>query len=155
MNEGALHVARQRIISNRSLLRNSNLVGLPQYIQSRPFAIKAWHPPNFIVYRPQKTYNDEQAPADVKQALEEGEHPAENGTQNKSLEPVEDSSSTKPMDVVKEPDEIDEISGNGGIKETKVSKKKFREDSANIQWLGDKVHSHYFLRNLITHSHRL
>jgi endoribonuclease Dicer len=51
LHEGALHIARQRIISNRSLLRNADRSGLPQYIQSKPFTSKAWQPPNFKLYR--------------------------------------------------------------------------------------------------------
>lgn len=47
--EGTLHVLRQRIISNRSLLRNASSSGLPQYIQAKPFRFKLWQPPNFSV----------------------------------------------------------------------------------------------------------
>ncbi|KAF8591451.1 ribonuclease III [Ramaria rubella] len=53
-HEGALHIARQRIISNRSLLKNADRSGLPQYIQSKPFTSKAWQPPNFRIFRPPK-----------------------------------------------------------------------------------------------------
>jgi hypothetical protein len=52
--EGQLHVARQRIISNKSLLMHSTRIGLPGYIQSKIFAFKAWHPPGFYVYTPPK-----------------------------------------------------------------------------------------------------
>ncbi|KAF8974226.1 hypothetical protein BDZ97DRAFT_3979 [Flammula alnicola] len=55
LTEGALHVARQKIISNKSLLQHSTRVGLPAYIQSKVFAYKAWQPPNFRVYIPPKT----------------------------------------------------------------------------------------------------
>lgn len=54
LHEGALHIARQRIISNRSLLKNADRSGLPQYIQSKPFTCKTWIPPNFKVFRPPK-----------------------------------------------------------------------------------------------------
>ncbi|KAJ3869715.1 hypothetical protein EV359DRAFT_69777 [Lentinula novae-zelandiae] len=35
----------QAIIANKSLLRNAVAVGLPAFIQSRPFSFKGWHPP--------------------------------------------------------------------------------------------------------------
>jgi len=55
LSEGSLHVVRQKIISNKSLLMHSTRVGLPAYIQSRVFPYKSWHPPNFRVYTPLKT----------------------------------------------------------------------------------------------------
>ncbi|KAH8113318.1 ribonuclease III [Phellopilus nigrolimitatus] len=78
--EGALHISRQRIISNRSLLRNANRCGLPQYIQSKPFTPKNWFPLNFFVYRPPKEKPNDQQMEITDQALEEGELPAEEST---------------------------------------------------------------------------
>jgi endoribonuclease Dicer len=48
-NEGALHIARQRIISNKTLLHSAVLTGIPSYVQAKPFAIRMWQPPNFSV----------------------------------------------------------------------------------------------------------
>ncbi|KAJ7228751.1 hypothetical protein GGX14DRAFT_346266 [Mycena pura] len=45
--EGALHLARQHIISNQTLFSKFDSVGLPLYIQANPFGIKSWQPPNF------------------------------------------------------------------------------------------------------------
>ncbi|KAJ7068184.1 hypothetical protein C8F01DRAFT_1050127 [Mycena amicta] len=45
--EGALHVARQHIVSNDCLFRSVDAAGLPPYIQSKPFSIKSWQPPHF------------------------------------------------------------------------------------------------------------
>ena len=45
--EGAMHVARQRIISNRSLLQRAREADVPQYIQSKPFIPKLWIPYNY------------------------------------------------------------------------------------------------------------
>jgi endoribonuclease Dicer len=50
-SEGALHTARQRIISNKSLFQNASHVGLPAYIQAKPFAPRQWRPPNFVLNR--------------------------------------------------------------------------------------------------------
>jgi len=58
LSEGALHVARQKIISNKSLLQNATRIGLPIYIQSKAFAFKSWQPPHFQVYIPPKTQKD-------------------------------------------------------------------------------------------------
>ncbi|PPQ92348.1 LOW QUALITY PROTEIN: hypothetical protein CVT25_008698 [Psilocybe cyanescens] len=55
LNEGSLHVARQKIISNKSLLLHSTRVGLPEYIQSKVFPYKTWHPPHFRPFVPPKT----------------------------------------------------------------------------------------------------
>ncbi|KAH7922454.1 hypothetical protein BV22DRAFT_656663 [Leucogyrophana mollusca] len=48
-HEGALHTARQRIISNKVLFQSADRASLPQYIQGKPFTYKMWQPPNFIV----------------------------------------------------------------------------------------------------------
>ncbi|KAG8218739.1 hypothetical protein J3R82DRAFT_4409 [Butyriboletus roseoflavus] len=48
-HEGALHAARQRIINNKVLMQSADQIGLPQYIQSKPFSHKLWYPPNFTV----------------------------------------------------------------------------------------------------------
>jgi endoribonuclease Dicer len=48
-NEGAMHIARQRIISNKALLHSAVPTGLPSFIQAKPFAIRTWQPPNFSV----------------------------------------------------------------------------------------------------------
>ncbi|KAF7301346.1 hypothetical protein MIND_00699800 [Mycena indigotica] len=47
--EGALHRARQQIVNNQCLFRSVDCVGLPAYIQSKAFSVKAWQPPNFQV----------------------------------------------------------------------------------------------------------
>ncbi|CCM05650.1 uncharacterized protein FIBRA_07880 [Fibroporia radiculosa] len=44
VREGALHMARQKIISNKALLTGANRIGLPPYIQSKPFVAKTWTP---------------------------------------------------------------------------------------------------------------
>ncbi|KAJ7937137.1 ribonuclease III [Mycena leptocephala] len=45
--EGALHIARQQIVSNSTLFRSCDTAGLPSYVQSKPFSSKSWQPPNF------------------------------------------------------------------------------------------------------------
>ncbi|OCH93588.1 ribonuclease III [Obba rivulosa] len=43
-NEGALHYARQRFISNKALRTGSVRLGLPSYVQSKAFVAKLWTP---------------------------------------------------------------------------------------------------------------
>lgn len=43
--EGELHTARQRYISNQQLCYAASRLGLPGYIQLKPFNIKSWIPP--------------------------------------------------------------------------------------------------------------
>ncbi|KAJ7699997.1 hypothetical protein B0H17DRAFT_1196016 [Mycena rosella] len=45
--EGALHTARQHLVSNNTLFRSFDSAGLPSYVQSKPFSPKFWQPPNF------------------------------------------------------------------------------------------------------------
>lgn len=153
LSEGGLHVSRQRIISNRSLLRNANRVGLPQYIQSRPFTVKAWNPHNFIVYRPARMQNDRSAPENAEQDLEEGECTANDGIHVKT-EPLkgdelleveaanQNENRSASMNVDREQGEIDEGPGDNDSALKKPNKKrKPKDESVNMQWLGDKVGS--------------
>ncbi|KAJ7667934.1 hypothetical protein DFH06DRAFT_1183971 [Mycena polygramma] len=45
--EGALHIARQHIVSNSTLFHSCDSVGLPSYIQAKSFSAKSWQPTNF------------------------------------------------------------------------------------------------------------
>jgi endoribonuclease Dicer len=51
-HEGILHIARQKIISNKALLVNADKSGLPQYIQSKPFMPKLWTPRGYSILKP-------------------------------------------------------------------------------------------------------
>lgn len=64
LSEGALHVERQKIISNKSLLIHSAHVELPSYIQSKVFAYKTWLPPNFRVYNPPRAPKNPEPPVE-------------------------------------------------------------------------------------------
>ncbi|KAJ3736470.1 hypothetical protein DFJ43DRAFT_1052289 [Lentinula guzmanii] len=44
-DEASMHNYRQAIISNKSLWKNAIAVGLPAFVQSRPFSLKGWFPP--------------------------------------------------------------------------------------------------------------
>ena len=77
LTEGSLHYARQKIVSNRSLLRNAIRCDIPQYIQTRALSVKAWGPPNFVVYSPPKPQAQDDAPETAEVDVEEGEIPSE------------------------------------------------------------------------------
>jgi endoribonuclease Dicer len=51
-HEGILHIARQKIISNKALLVNADKSGLPQYIQSKPYMPKLWMPRGYSIVKP-------------------------------------------------------------------------------------------------------
>ena len=60
LTEGALHISRQKIISNRSLLFHASRIGMPAYIQSKVFTYKSWQPPNFRVHIPLKASKEKE-----------------------------------------------------------------------------------------------
>ncbi|KAG6900909.1 hypothetical protein C0993_004346 [Termitomyces sp. T159_Od127] len=45
--EGSLHIARQGLISNKSLFQHACRAGIPHYIQSKPFTPRLWTPALF------------------------------------------------------------------------------------------------------------
>lgn len=132
--EGALHILRQKIISNRSLLRNANRCGLPQYIQSKTFTLKSWSPPGFHVYQKRKVEPQAEGSA---QALEDGEllndDKAPVTREKNSVEEdvnIEDRSEEKSLGMVPAPNKTPT---------QKLSKRRRQENESNVQWIGDKV----------------
>ncbi len=154
-SEGALHVSRQRIISNRSLLRNSVRCGLPQYIQSKALAIKVWAPPNFHIYHPPKPHREEpvvqeeenentdridEQPVDEANAeedhvkLEDSKRPTPTGSGSVKNE-SDGEPSVRPADI----GTAAQTEGTKKKKKNTASKKMKQEQENEIQWLGDKV----------------
>ncbi|TDL29625.1 ribonuclease III [Rickenella mellea] len=137
-HEGALHVSRQRIISNRSLLRNADRSGLPQFIQSKPFTTKLWAPPNFEVYRlPRVVVRNDEIPKEEGEIVELNAH----------------NDTAAPFGGVTHPDSKTELHGDAQLplqppvlndgtslqdKPSKASKKRSGGDDT-VQWLGDKA----------------
>ncbi|KAF8639433.1 hypothetical protein AX16_010288 [Volvariella volvacea WC 439] len=128
-SEGAMHMIRQKIISNKTLFHAAIRVGLPQYIQSKPLSIKMWHPPNFYVVA-----------SHTKQINEEGRPRVEQDTEKRSgsiglpqWDPTVDTGRTehKP-DLEKDKNEATESKG-------KRKSKKKRTIDPNTQWLGEKA----------------
>ncbi|KIJ70179.1 hypothetical protein HYDPIDRAFT_78543 [Hydnomerulius pinastri MD-312] len=116
-HEGALHTARQHIISNRTLMQSADRSGLPQYIQSKPFSYKLWNPPNFVT-----------SPLAPSNYLEPGIGGNEGSAASDSPQPHESTSLTEhevPSKVLNAAD-------------GQATKKKPRDDNVT-QWLGDKT----------------
>jgi endoribonuclease Dicer len=117
--EGAMHYARQRIISNKSLLHNAIRAGLPPYIQSRPFTTKSWQPPNFIM--------GPSSPLAITETRKES---------NMSTE-----ATNTPFDPQRQDQQNQGSFGNVGNQGPEKRSKTKRQQDENIQWLGDKVRS--------------
>ncbi|KAH8830845.1 hypothetical protein DL96DRAFT_1668523 [Flagelloscypha sp. PMI_526] len=70
-SEHSMHMSRQKIISNKALLIHSSRAGLPTYIQSRPFPVKLWLPPGYIVDMEKRS--SDKGSSEVDKNVEEGE----------------------------------------------------------------------------------
>jgi endoribonuclease Dicer len=115
LSEGALHKARQHIISNKVLTQCGLSIGLPSYIQGKTFSCKLWQPPNFTV--------QDVSPPHLERsnnlASSSGNGGIENDTNTQA--PVNDTNAST-------------------TQLTSHSKTKHKAPDDNItQWLGDKV----------------
>ena len=119
--EGDLHMVRQDIISNKSLLLCANKLNLPTYIQSKPFVTKVWEP---VV---------QQAPS-VQQASGTQQTPSEPSTPNKPTE----NDDGPPVRVHAYRTECS-LWTYCLVQPTKRSKKQKQKDEQDFQWIGDKV----------------
>lgn len=122
-SEGALHTARQRIISNKSLFQNASRVGLPAYIQAKPFASKQWHPPNFKLSQTNRVPDSKIIQDTAGDSIEDSQAIVSVGESFMGL--PERSSSRHETSVEPTP-----------AQNPKKRSKKLLED---IHWLGDKV----------------
>ena len=168
LSEGALHVARQKIISNKSLLQNATRIGLPAYIQSKAFAFKSWQPPHFQVHIPPKmqetkdqitsqnidTLNNDSsvldADLDTTQALDGISNEVEDIAPvllepGELVETASDNIVNSPISPTvvppdgEQPQSTPEIKGLATKKKPKGKRKKIGSDERTVQWLGDKV----------------
>jgi endoribonuclease Dicer len=141
LHEGALHVVRQQIISNKSLHQNAIRVGLPSFIQSKPFTIKLWQPPNFSLGSSLGTTQspiegaDDDNSADDYDAVKTPGHTAS----EKAAAPSQPDSSKAVGPTAPSQDAGSESPLAEGSKSKKRSKKKRQQDEQNYQWFGDKV----------------
>ncbi|TFK28818.1 hypothetical protein FA15DRAFT_664885 [Coprinopsis marcescibilis] len=136
-NEGSLHVARQKLISNKSLHAYSTDIGLPAYVRSKPFNMKAWRP------WPTTSFNAKNMPTQDKGS--DVDELAENTAAGKSAASEESGAA---LDVGEPTPQRDESTpkaegdeGEAG-KQTKGRKRgrgKPKGDDKNTQILGDKA----------------
>lgn len=118
-HEGILHLARQKIISNRALLVNADKSGLPQYIQSKPFLPKMWLPRGYTVVRPEPKST--------------ATHKESRG--NTNMEIKEERSSPDPNGLPTSANEDKSLTIKADEQKLKSKKSLYDEDH---QWLGDK-----------------
>lgn len=132
LREGELHIARQRIISNRSLLRNANRCGVPQYIQSKPFTPRLWIPLNYKLYQRPRALQD--SVDDVRKETDNGELP--DGKEQFRGSVVE--THTQTANILVKPEESQDLSQATDTHPYKTPGKK-KILASDLQWLGDKV----------------
>lgn len=138
--EGALHFARQNIISNKTLLQSSSRSGLPPFIQSKPFAIKFWQPPNFRVITPTR-HPKENDGDDLNNQVDgsitvDKDHPSpdvDTGHLNRSTSQRATSLGAVPTT------DATRVALPGPQKVKKRGWRKRQLDEQTTQWLGDKV----------------
>jgi endoribonuclease Dicer len=138
-HEGALHVSRQKIISNKSLLQNACRAGLPPYIQAKPFTLRLWQPPNFSILPnsgPNIAKEENKEKGDIICDVDDDAQPADAQTPAQNLEHEAPSTSS----------EIVPMQSESGVptennRPKKKSKKKKQQDEQYTQMLGDKVRS--------------
>lgn len=136
-NEGSLHIARQKLISNKSLLENSNLIGLPVYIQAKPFPVKSWQPPNFrLTPRTSKMIVDKSDEEAVTPMIF-GSSDAVEAAVTRTSTACNPHVSGLDLEVVDKTSDVNERDPPFYGKTNK--KKKARQDEQSSQWLGDKV----------------
>ncbi|KIK99243.1 hypothetical protein PAXRUDRAFT_30619 [Paxillus rubicundulus Ve08.2h10] len=119
-HEGALHAARQRIISNKVLMQSADRTGLPQYVQSKPFSHKLWNPPNFTV--------DSLPPSNNVEPTGSGDE----GSGVAGISHVDTSASHDGPELL-----VNVL--NSESADPRVRRKKNSRDDNATQWLGDKT----------------
>jgi endoribonuclease Dicer len=131
-NESSLHIARQRIINNKALMQHAFRSRLPEFIQAKPFVLRSWQPPNFVV-APSSPKSSNLDVSGGRSAVIHTQSSIENDCHT---EPLEDSKSF-PLQAVPITQESLETAENQ--RPNKRTKKQRQQDERNVQWLGDKV----------------
>ena len=116
-NEGALHIARQRIISNKALLHSAVRTGLPSFVQAKPFAVKTWQPPNFSV---------------SSTAFQNSGDPADANPEERQQKPLRDAPGVRIQDGVAQTYDSTDVKP-----QEKFTRR--RQDDHDTHWLGNKV----------------
>lgn len=139
-HEGILHVARQKIISNKALLVNANRSGLPQYIQSKPFMPKLWLPKGYTILKlGQKSASANKAEQPVVQEslnTDNNEMDIDSKNQAESDVEMEEASDASSAKTKKKKREVNILQP---AHKTKRPKQAWYDE--DHQWLGDKVSS--------------
>lgn len=149
-NEGSLHISRQKLIANKSLLQASVRVNTPPYIRSTMFNVRTWVPPKYITLALTGKDKSKTAP-EGPGVLEEAPpaHPltveAIQGTREDAgasaavSADTEDSKMDVDQTAVEPTQPENAVEPADGKKKTKKGRKKRQEEDIAAQPLGDKV----------------
>ncbi|KAF8332689.1 uncharacterized protein EI90DRAFT_3145368 [Cantharellus anzutake] len=146
--EGAMHVARQRIISNRVLLQCAREADVPQFVQSKPLKSRSWLPYN---YKVSKFVPPTDAPAinkgddDVEMKELENDPYETNDMEIDMLDETEQPNVDTTMGSVDDlaaptADSRPDLNASTEAHNTASASKKPRKrwEDPRVQWLGDK-----------------
>lgn len=134
-HEGILHIARQKIISNKALLVYADKSGLPQYIQSKPFMPKMWSPRGYSILKPVTKTSALHKDSGKNCPLDTKEEPPAGGEIETLVKAVAQTSDTQ-MAYAK-----DLVDLSKGREENEISAIKHKRSlyDDDYQWLGDKA----------------
>lgn len=141
-----MHVSRQRIISNRSLLQRAREADVPQYIQSKQFNPKLWIPYNYKVAKHFDTVPLVAAAPEVMNLVPT----ARKRSADEMLESDEPEVAIEVEESLASAEGVDPLIGDqDGLKTVETSRirpqrqfKRGKEDF-RVQWLGDKARSSF------------
>ncbi|TFK75994.1 ribonuclease III [Pluteus cervinus] len=142
-SEGALHVSRQKIVSNKALFHSAMQAGLPPFIQAKPLAIKTWQPSAFRIVTPPKRPTNENLDTDPSGAAQKQE-PKEVAKTNDVNPDTPEDTKDSPVETLTIPIPENPVAAAAEAKSTKSAtkppfKKKRDPNEARSQWLGDKA----------------
>ena len=144
-----MHVARQRIISNRVLLQSAREADIPQFIQSKPLKTRSWLPYNYKVSKfvpPTDTSAISKADEDTEMKEIENDPYATNEMEIDGLDETElinADVTTGSIDEHPRPttDHSSDLNASTETPNQVSAPKKPRKrwEDPRVQWLGDKV----------------
>jgi endoribonuclease Dicer len=132
-NESSLHIIRQRIINNKALMQHAFRSHLPEFIQAKPFVLRSWQPPNFVVAPSSPKGSNLDASGGCSAII----HTQSSNENECNAGPLDDSKSFPTLQAVPITQESLETAEN--LRLNKRTRKQKQQDERNVQWLGDKV----------------
>ncbi len=145
-----MHVARQRIISNRVLLQSAREADVPQFIQSKPLKTRSWLPYNYKVSKfvpPTDTSVISKVDEDTEMKEIDNDPYATNEMEIDGLDEAELTNAdatggvdSHPRPMTDRPPDSNTLMEAPNPTPTSAPKKpRKRWEDPRVQWLGDKV----------------